>query len=293
MRRTVIDTAVGPRAALVWDDAPAGSPWLHFAHATGMNAGLYARLLAPLADRFRIVASDARGHGRTAGLDPRSPDDAPGEEREEWEVFAADLLAIIDAVDTDSPWLLTGHSLGGTVSLLAAAARPDRVSGLVLLDPPFIPFAIARALAGTVAPNPMADRAARRRADYPDVATARAAWAGRGVFASWSDADLDAYLEDGLRATADGVTLACSPLWEAASFRGVSQRVEQALMGLDLPFAVVAGEIGSTVPPAEFTIMAAHPRCVSAQRLAGTTHFLPLERGETIRAAIDLVAAAT
>lgn len=297
MRRVVIDTAAGPRAALAWDAAPAGAPWLHFAHATGMHAGLYARLLAPLADRFRIIASDARGHGRTAALMPGDP---PGE-RVEWDVFAADLLAIVDTVDPAAPWLLAGHSFGGTVSLLAAAARPDRVAGLVLLDPPFVPFETARAAAATVPPNPLADKAGRRRADFPDTATARAAFAGRGVFANWSDADLDAYLADGLRATADGVrdgdtpkgvTLACSPAWEAAIFRGVSPRFEASLARLDRPFAVLAAEIGSTMQASELALIAAHRRCVSARRVAETTHFLPLEAGDAVRAAIDLVAAA-
>jgi pimeloyl-ACP methyl ester carboxylesterase len=286
MQRIDIDTAVGRRSALVWDTA-AGAPWLHFAHATGMHAGLYARLLAPLADRFRIIASDARGHGHTGG-------DLVGN-KVEWEVFATDLLALADAVDPAVPWLFAGHSMGGAVSLLAAAARPERVAGLVLVDPPFIPFAIARAAAakGETIPNPMADQAGKRRADFPDVATARAAWAGRGVFRSWRDADLDAYLADGLLPGPAGVTLACTPAWEAATFRGVSHRIEAALAGLDRPFALIAGETGSTVPADEFAIFAAHPRCVSAQRLPGTTHFVPLEAPDAVRAAIVAVAGAS
>jgi pimeloyl-ACP methyl ester carboxylesterase len=287
MQRIDIDTAVGRRSALVWDTAD-GAPWLHFAHATGMHAGLYARLLAPLADRFRIIASDARGHGRTAGLDPRPPDG----DCAEWEVFAADIIAVADAVAPMARWLLAGHSMGGSSSLLAAAAKPARVAGLVLIDPPMIPFALAREAlaAGVKTPNPMADGAARRRADYPDIASARERWRGRGVFSGWDDADLDAYLADGLVATADGVTLACTPVWEAATFRGVSHRIEPALAALDRPFALVAGDIGSTVRDAEFAIFAAHEQCVSAQRLSGTSHFVPLERGDAVRAAIVAVA---
>ena len=127
MKQIRIDTASGPRAALLWDTAPATSPWLHFAHATGMHAGLYARLLAPLADRFRIVASDARGHGRTAAIDPRPPEggnlnnpphggnliNPPEGDRVEWEVFAADTLAITAAVDANTPWILARHSMPG------------------------------------------------------------------------------------------------------------------------------------------------------------------------------------
>jgi pimeloyl-ACP methyl ester carboxylesterase len=286
MQRIEIDTRAGRRSALLWDQAPAGAPWLHFAHATGMHAGLYARILAPLADRFHILASDARGHGHSPG--------GPVGERVEWDAFADDLRALMDAVAPKTPWLLAGHSMGGAVSLLTASATPPCVAGLVLIDPPFIPFAIASAAraSGQTLPNPMADQAGKRRADFPDVATARAAWQGRGVFRSWSDADLDAYLADGLRPTSDGVTLACAPAWEAATFRGVSMRVEPALAMLDRPFILLAGEHGSTVPDAEFAIFAAHPRCLSAERLAGTTHFVPLERGDAVRAAIVAVSQA-
>lgn len=286
MQRIDIDTRVGRRSALLWNSAPAGAPWLHFAHATGMHAGLYARLLAQLADRFHILASDARGHGHSPG--------GPVGDRVEWDQFADDLQAIIDAVEPDAPWLLSGHSMGGAVSLLAASTHPARVAGLVLIDPPFIPFAIARTAraAGQILPNPMADQAGKRRANFPNVATARAAWHGRGVFRSWSDDDLDAYLADGLLPAHDGVTLACAPGWEAATFRGVSMRVEPALAALDRPFILLAGETGSTVPAAEFDIFAAHPRCLAAERLPGTTHFAPLERGDAVRAAIVAVSKA-
>lgn len=283
MQRIEIETRVGHRSALLWNSAPADAPWLHFAHATGMHAGLYARLLAPLADRFHILASDSRGHGRSPG--------GPVGDRIEWEAFADDLRAIMDAVAPAAPWLLAGHSMGGAVSLLTASAAPDRVAGLVLIDPPFIPFATARAAraSGETLPNPMADQAGKRRADFPDVATARAAWHGRGVFRSWSDDDLDAYLADGLLPSPGGVTLACAPAWEAATFRGVSHKIEPALADLDRPFVLLAGEHGSTVPATEFDIFAAHPRCLAAQRLPGTTHFVPLERGDAVRAEIVAV----
>jgi pimeloyl-ACP methyl ester carboxylesterase len=290
MQQIEIETSAGRRAALLWNTAPARAPWLHFAHATGMHAWLYARLLAPLADRFNIIASDALGHGRTAAIDPR----APTSDCVEWEDFAADTIAVIDAVAPEARWLLAGHSMGGSASLLAAVAAPQRVAGLVLIDPPMIPFELAReALAmGIKTANPMTDGAARRRADFPDVASARDRWRGRGVFTGWDDADLEAYLADGLRPAVDGVTLTCTPAWEAATFRGVSHRIEAALVALDRPFALVAGEIGSTVRDAEFASFAAHRCCVSAQRLSGTTHFVPLQRGDVIRATIAHVAAA-
>jgi pimeloyl-ACP methyl ester carboxylesterase len=287
MERREIATPAGPMAVLCWDRAGPRAPWLHFAHATGMNAALYARLLEPLADSFRIIASDARGHGRTRL--PADPEALGG-----WEDFAADLTGLIDVIDADARWLLAGHSMGGTCSLLASARSPQRVAGLVLLDPPFIPFAEARAFAaeGGRPPNPMADQAGRRKPGFPSRAMAREAYRGRGVFATWADEDLDAYLADGLIDTDDGVILACAPAFESATFRAVSLRVEPALQALRVPFALLAAEHGSTVRTAELAHFAEHPACLEAQRLPGTSHFLPLEAGDAVRAAIGRVATA-
>ena len=291
MIRTGIATAVGSMSALIWDTAGPSAPWLHFAHATGMNARVYARLLDPLADRFRIVASDARGHGHS-----RLPADPAA--LETWRVYAADLLALIDAIDARASWLLAGHSMGAAVSALAAAHAPSRVAGLVLADPAMVPFALAPAYAaaraaGTPPPNPMADQAARRRAVFASRGEARTAYKGRGMFANWADADLDAYLDGGLRAAADGVVLGCAPAWEAATFRAVTTAVAPAMDRLRCPFALVAGDEGSTVTTADFATLAALPTCRSAERLPGTGHFVPLERPDAVRAAIEIVAAAS
>jgi hypothetical protein len=59
-------------------------------------------------------------------------------------------------------------------------------------------------------------------------------------------------------------------------------------VGLDL----VAGEIGSTVREEELVTFSGDSCCVSAERVAGTTHFVALQAGGVVRAAIDRVAAA-
>lgn len=286
MIRRHIETPAGPMAVLQWDEALPAAPRLHFAHATGMNAALYARLLAPLAGAFRITASDARGHGFSKlPADPAAP--------LSWDDFARDLLGLIDTIDPEVPWLLAGHSMGAAVSLLATDRRPDRVAGLVLVDPAMLPFDIARELGPGQRPdNPMAAQAERRRGAFPSRADVRAAYHGRGVFGSWADADLDAYLDGGLVDTADGVALACAPTWEAATFRAVTPRIEAALAALDRPFRLLAGEAGSTVRDADLARFGAHPRCLGAARLAGTSHFVPLEQPEAVRDAIAQVAVA-
>jgi pimeloyl-ACP methyl ester carboxylesterase len=280
-----IATADGAMAVLRWPGPP-GAPLLHFAHATGMNARLYADLLAPLAGTRTIIASDARGHGLShLPADPAA--------LTSWNQFADDLNGLLDAVAPGVPVLLAGHSMGATVSLLAASARPERVAGLLLLDPALLPFDIARAsLAGVPLDHAMADQAARRRALFPSVAAARANWHGRGVFKSWPDAALDAYLAGGMVPddSGEGVALACTPAFEAATFRAVSPHVEAALAGLTAPFVLLAGEHGSTVRDAELSAFASHPGCRRAGRIKGTSHFLPLEVPDQVRAALALLA---
>ncbi len=49
---------------------------------------------------------------------------------------AADLHALLTAAGEQGPFVLVGHSIGGTVARLFATTYPDAVSGMVLVDTP-------------------------------------------------------------------------------------------------------------------------------------------------------------
>jgi pimeloyl-ACP methyl ester carboxylesterase len=92
-----------------------------FVHANGFNGQTYRALLAPLSAGLRILAVDQRGHGSSRlAADPRH--------RRNWLDLRDDLLALLTALD-QGPVVLAGHSMGGTVSLLAAAAAPETQRG--------------------------------------------------------------------------------------------------------------------------------------------------------------------
>ena len=81
-------------------------------------------LVQPLVEqRFRTVVYDRANLGR-------SDDDA---EPRTLERLTGDLTELLAALDV-GPYILAGHSYGGTIALAAAAANPGRVAGLVLID---------------------------------------------------------------------------------------------------------------------------------------------------------------
>lgn len=100
---------------------PAGEPILAIHGITGFGAR-FQRLAGKLPQR-RWVCPDLRGHGRSPSTPPWSTED-----------HVADLLAVLEAEGIDQADVV-GHSFGGHLALHLAAAAPDQVRRLVLLDP--------------------------------------------------------------------------------------------------------------------------------------------------------------
>jgi lipase len=89
-------------------------------HGVTSHARHFTRLALRLQDRFNVVALDLRGHG-----------DSPWEPPWHLEQHVEDVLE--SAPQGRCAWL--GHSFGARVAYEVAAAAPERVERLVLLDP--------------------------------------------------------------------------------------------------------------------------------------------------------------
>ena len=252
-----------------------------FSHANGFNARTYHSILAPLGDELRILAVDMRGHGG-------STLPAVIEGRQGWPEFRDDLLALL-AAEITGPVVLAGHSMGGTSSLLAAAAQPGRVKALALFDPVFFDAGRVGLEAG---PNLLADGADRRRAVFASKAAVIAAYTGRGAFRSWSREQLADYVEAGFCDTDDGqVTLTCTPAWEASNFRTHNYDVWAAFRESRCPIRMLRAEIASTARIDDhLDELRAMPQVVY-ETVPGTTHFLPMEQPDRVRAVLRDVAA--
>ncbi|MCX5199788.1 alpha/beta hydrolase [Streptomyces sp. NBC_00249] len=123
-------------------------------HGLAGHAGEWEAAAARLSARHRVIAVDQRGHGAS---ERRPADVSRG-------AYVADVVAVIAELGLDRP-VLAGQSLGGHTAMLTAAAHPELVRGLVLVDAgpaaagPDTPKEIAEALGSWPVPFPSLDAA--------------------------------------------------------------------------------------------------------------------------------------
>jgi pimeloyl-ACP methyl ester carboxylesterase len=89
------------------------------------SSGHWYDLVAPhLRDRYRVIAPDQRGHGKTTQSASGGYD---------WQTLASDVVGLMDRLGLNQAAVL-GHSWGGHVASNVAARFPDRVRALVMID---------------------------------------------------------------------------------------------------------------------------------------------------------------
>jgi 3-oxoadipate enol-lactonase len=101
---------------------PADAPVVVLANSLGATRGMWDPQVPALAERYRVLTYDTRGHGETpAPPGPYTLDD-----------LVDDVVALLDEVGAERAHLV-GVSLGGMVALRMAVREPRRVHRLVLL----------------------------------------------------------------------------------------------------------------------------------------------------------------
>jgi pimeloyl-ACP methyl ester carboxylesterase len=94
-------------------------------HGSWSDGTGWDRVAAGLAERYRVVVWDRRGHSRS------QPGDGPGSRAED----AADLAGLIEHVSGE-PVHVAGNSYGSTVTLTLLTERPDLVVTAAVHEPP-------------------------------------------------------------------------------------------------------------------------------------------------------------
>jgi len=121
-RKIVLSRGIVPveGGTLLWEESGEGAPVV-LLHAGQLDLRVWDDQFAPLAERFRVIRYDLRGHGDS------SPAAGPYAHQE-------DLLALLDLLQLERVHLV-GLSLGSRVAVDFALEHPERVASLALASP--------------------------------------------------------------------------------------------------------------------------------------------------------------
>ena len=213
-----------------------------FSHANGFPAGTYRKLFeAWRAAGCEVYALPKFGH------DARFP--VTGN----WPHLRNELIHFIDQ-QVKAPAYLVGHSMGGYISVLAAARRHDLALGVVLLDSPILSGWKARALQVAKAAG-IGERLSpghvskRRRQHWPSAQAAYEHFASKPAFARWAPGVLRDYIrygtevDRGHEAGPKARRLAFERMIETAIYNSLPHHITRVLRAhpLQCPMALVTG----------------------------------------------------
>ena len=109
--------------SLAYEDIGSG-PVVLLVHGLLMDRTMFASQVDSLADRYRVITPDLRGHGES---------EHRAQAYTQWDLME-DHVALLDHLGVErAVW--GGVSQGGFQTLRAALRHPDRVAGLILIEP--------------------------------------------------------------------------------------------------------------------------------------------------------------
>jgi pimeloyl-ACP methyl ester carboxylesterase len=117
-------TIVRDGIKLAYDVRGTGTPAFVFVHGWTCDRSFFAAQAKHFACRHRVVSLDLRGHGESDK--PQGPYPITA--------YAGDVAHLIDTLGLGRV-VAVGHSMGGITVLQLGADHPDKVAGLVMVDP--------------------------------------------------------------------------------------------------------------------------------------------------------------
>jgi pimeloyl-ACP methyl ester carboxylesterase len=260
-------------------------PTICFSHANGFPAGTYRVLFeAWQAAGWRVIALPRIGH------DPACPVSM------NWPHLRRELAQFIETQAPGQKVHLVGHSLGGFLSLMLAARRPDLAAQVVMLDSPIVggwrshSVTMARTLGlfKRFSPGRISEK---RRFQWPDRESAFRHYAAKAAFARWDERVLRDYIDSGTEPDPKG----SDPVAVCLAFRReVETRIYDTLptrLGvllrrhpLQVPVHFIAGTKSAELRQAGM----AATRVLVRDRLSWVdgSHLFPMENPEETAAAV-------
>jgi pimeloyl-ACP methyl ester carboxylesterase len=250
-------------------EAGAGDPVICL-HASASSSAQWRPLIDRLAGRFRVLAVDLYGAGRS----PAWPDDRP--------LTLADEVALFEPVvaATGRRVHVIGHSYGGAVALKLALEHPEWLASLVVFEPVLFSLLMAhdpdepaareiravRAETSVAADRGHLDAAGARFVDY---------WMGAGTWAAMPDARHR--------------TVAAAMGSIAGEWHAVFEEPEplEAFAALDVPTLCLVGSDSPASSRAVSRLLAKTLPRASEVELDGVGHMGPVTHADRVNALIE------
>jgi 3-oxoadipate enol-lactonase len=236
---------------------PEDAPVVVLSNSLGATRGMWDPQVPGLAERYRVVTYDTRGHGESpAPAGPYTLDD-----------LVDDLVALMDEVGASRAHVV-GLSLGGMTAMRLAVREPDRLDRLALLCTSARPD-----------PQPFLDRAATVRAGgtAPLAPTVASRWLTPEYAAGHPD--LVAKLEAMIAGADDEGYANCAEV--VASVDLVAD-----LAGVTAPTLVVSGADDLSLPPAHQQLIADSIPGADLLTVSPGAHLANLEQPQQVTAAL-------
>ncbi len=236
-------------------------------HSLAMDGTFWNRVAAHLNEAAEVLVYDCRGHGRSGR--PQGPYTV--------ELHADDLADLLAAVGW-SKAVVAGSSMGGCIALAFAAAYPQQVAGLALID--------TTAWYGPNAQQQWEERGQKGLQEGMQslVAFQKSRWVSETFLAEHPEVVDDAiavFLATDTRA-----------YLETCRMLGVADK-RAALPGFAFPTRIVVGAEDYATPIAMAEAMHAAIPHATLRIIDGVRHFTPLECPDTIAEELKVLIAAT
>ena len=258
-------------AAKAWGD-PAQPPLLAV-HGWLDNAASFDALAPRIAKQFHVVALDLPGHGRSQHRPPGV--------RYHFVDYIDDVLAAAECLGWKT-FSLLGHSLGGGIASFVAAAFPERVQNLFLIE---VAGAVSAAVDKSLVQlqkgiTQFRDNAGKPLRVFADIDVAVAA---RSKAGDLSDAAARALVLRGIREVEGGWSWCSDPrLMPASPQRFTEDQVLAILSGVQAPTLFVLAEpMAMQIPESLMLARAAQMPNATLVRLPGN-HHLHLEDAQAV-----------
>jgi len=204
----------------------------------------------------------------------------------DWDGLRDDLIKLAD----EHGWkgiVGMGHSLGSTVTMMAAIKRPDIFSRLIIIEPPCIDqifFRILSVIPYVIAKNvvPPSKVALKRRHKWPSRENAFDLLRSKKIFNNWSDRTLHAYLKYGLEEDENGeYRLRYSKNWESKIYCTI-QNPYKLFPKISVPCLCVRAGESDVINEKNWQKWKEMHKNAQFVNIPGSGHLLPMEKPKVI-----------